>query len=112
MQVEEDPIRAGNALRTEVDLALQINGDAGVIRRGPVPDSGHAWQTSGMGIGGLRFGCAGFGVAVGIDLIDLRILGALALVAKFFVGFLARFSLSLGQGFAVEFRYRLLSIFG
>ncbi len=49
-QVEENAVRTGNARRTELDVALQVDGDARVVRRRPVPDPGHARQPSRMGI--------------------------------------------------------------
>src|ERR1700693_3159020 len=55
-QVKEDALRMGDSLRTELNAALQVNRDAGVIRRGPVPDSGYARVMFGMGVVQTRFG--------------------------------------------------------
>ena len=43
-QVEENAVRAINSLGTKFDVALYVNGDPGVVGRGPVPNSGHSRQ--------------------------------------------------------------------
>ncbi len=44
VQVEENPVRIGDATGLVLDFLLQIDGDAGVVRRGPVADSGDERQ--------------------------------------------------------------------
>src|ERR1035437_6162366 len=108
----------GNALRTELDLALQISGHAGVIRRGPVPDSGHARRASATGLGRLL--CGGAGRRVGLRILTRikvrarRTVGALVLGGNLSAGLLLflRRSLSLAIRFAVEIDDRPLGIFG
>ena len=122
-----------NALRTELDLALQINGHAGVVRGGPVPDSGDARRASAVGLGrfpggcvGLQFGLlsglklglwlriqlglqVGFGPGLGanggIPVLPCRVVGAFIRVSNFLAGLLLLLlrSLFLGVRFAAEF---------
>ena len=119
-QIEENAVRVRDALGSELDLTLQINGDSRVIRRRPVPDSCNPRHATGTRVGcfltraGLTVGRdVGLGLDFGIGFLARRIVlrPALISICGLFPQLFPPLGLFRECGLAVHFRHGLLCVF-